>query len=1552
MDGKKLQVEISLKDNLSKQLEKMSKGVINQADNIKKSISNIQKSFDSLKINSGLDKQVSTINKQISNLGKNAKDIEVNVKANMDKSGLDFSDILQLGATSQMASATKQMTEATKQIAGSTGEMSESYKKLSVEQEKVFTEGIKGLGRYRNHIGNISDVYESFLDLITNPNIDTKTLESSLKILEARCESSISMFKILRDELKMPEASSTVAVLEKLKNAINGFQLTGDFSGLERLEEKIKEVLELNKKPLNLEVNVNDEKLIKLADDIVTITSQINNGKNILSKYNNSLINIDPQSLAHAEQIAMAMDEVRTRTAKLNLELFKVASEFNRLTGATLPAGSAMNGLKATMAVLVPETSKLGIMFQTLKTKIDTTIGSMSTKFAEFKSKVTEAIDKVKTKISSMIPEKVKTSFNTVKTVISSWVPTLKNVGTKLKEFGKKMETTSKSSDKLKNSMSGLRGVLSKIGTYFGLYQLVNFGKQAINTASDVQEAQNVIDVTFGKSAETINNWSKTTAAAFGLTELQAKNFAGTFGATFSASGVNGDYIDDMSMNLSQLAGDLASFRNLTPEEAFEKLRSAISGSVEPMQALGYNMNVATMDSYLLSQGIHTSFSELSESNKQIVRYNYLMQQTSSLQGDYKRTTDSFANSVRNLKNSFSVFASEIGQTLMVALVPIIRVISTIIGWMTALAKVFNNFLRSIGILKSVENATSGTVSGIQDTSTAVGSIGESAEESADGVGKLKKEMKSLMGIDEINKLGEPEQEEIDIPKGTPVDENGIEVPLIPVTPDYTGEIESQIESMMEKIKNFISSLGLDFSPIKNIDFGPLKESFGKLYESIKPTLDMCKDAIVWFINEVLVPLGAYTIETAIPLFFEGLAKVMEKLNPIIETAGKALGWFIENVLGPLAKWTIEEVMPRFFETLANILNIISPIFDVVVENFKTFFENVLGPIGEFAGDAFLAFWDALNGLLKKFGDWLNENETAAKILGDIATALIGLWAGKKIIGGISSVVTWLGKIGPLFTSIGGWVAKAGGLFTKLWGVLKVIGGAIMTGITAIATALGLPVAAVVAIIAAVAAAVVAIIAYWDEICAGAKWCWEKIKEFASWCWDGIKKLWGGLCDFFSGLWNGVKNGAKTVGKWIGDKFKQSWETTKKGWEKAGNFFGKCWDGIKSGAKTAGKWIGDKFKESWETTKKGWESAGNFFGKCWDGIKSGAKTAGEWISNKFKESCENSKRGWESAKSFFSKTWDGIKGTFSDVGSWFKTQFSNGMTNAKNAWSNAKSTFSTVWSNIKSAFSDVGSWFKTQFTNGMTNAKNAWSNAKSTFSTVWSNVKSGFNDVGGWFKTQFTNGFNNAKNSWGNAKTTFGNIWSNVKSGFGDIGSWFKTQFNNAKNNISSVWTGIKEMLTKPFDGAKSVISTALENIKKLFKFEWSLPKIKLPHFTITPAGWEFGDLLKGKIPKLSISWYKDGGIMTNPTLLGMTGNTAHIGGEAGAEGIIPLNTLWEQIDKFADKIVSGVISNAVTNNNNGNITVHVDLDGKTIATSVINNVNRMTKLNGKSPLR
>ena len=217
--------------------------------------------------------------------------------------------------------------------------------------------------------------------------------------------------------------------------------------------------------------------------------------------------------------------------------------------------------------------------------------------------------------------------------------------------------------------------IAKAIGSAFVVKQVIEFGKAAVGVASDLNEVQNVVDTTFGTDgAIKVNEWARNAAEAFGESELQAKQFTSTLGAMFKSMGVGQADMEEMSMSLAGLAGDMASFYNLDPAEAFEKLRSGISGETEPLKQLGINMSVVNLEAFAMAEGITKSYQEMTQAEQATLRYQYIMSATADAQGDFANTSDSLANQQRILQLEVQTLAAEIGQDLM----PIAQEILTI----------------------------------------------------------------------------------------------------------------------------------------------------------------------------------------------------------------------------------------------------------------------------------------------------------------------------------------------------------------------------------------------------------------------------------------------------------------------------------------------------------------------------------------------------------------------------------------------------------------------------------------------------------------------------------------------------------------------------------------------------------------------------------------------------------------------------------------------------------------------------------------------------------
>lgn len=232
-----------------------------------------------------------------------------------------------------------------------------------------------------------------------------------------------------------------------------------------------------------------------------------------------------------------------------------------------------------------------------------------------------------------------------------------------LKAASKNTKNLSSEGSLLGKAMSKSFGLVTKVAK--GGMVLLGAGMAAIGAkglmlASDLTEVQNVVDVTFGDSASKINAWAKTAKNSYGLSELSAKQYTGTLGAMLKSTGISTKYLTDMSEGLAALSGDFSSFYNLSTDDAFEKIRSGISGETEPLKQLGINMSVANLQAFALSKGIKTAYDKMSEADKTILRYNYLMSVSKDAQGDFARTSTSFANQLRLLKVNFGEAAAKI----------------------------------------------------------------------------------------------------------------------------------------------------------------------------------------------------------------------------------------------------------------------------------------------------------------------------------------------------------------------------------------------------------------------------------------------------------------------------------------------------------------------------------------------------------------------------------------------------------------------------------------------------------------------------------------------------------------------------------------------------------------------------------------------------------------------------------------------------------------------------------------------------------------------------
>ena len=509
----------------------------------------------------------------------------------------------------------------------------------------------------------------------------------------------------------------------------------------------------------------------------------------------------------------------------------------------------------------------------------------------------------------------------------------------------------------------------------------------------------------------------------------------------------------------------------------------------------------------------------------------------------------------------------------------------------------------------------------------------------------------------------------------------------------------------------------------------------------------------------------------------------------------------------------------------------------------------------------------------------------------------------------IVTIALLVASIGPLLIIIGTTISKIGVAmqgFVKLANGVSKLKVAIQGGtgvLGKLGAALGGVSAPVLAVVAVIAVLVTAFVHLWrtnegfrDAIIG----TWNRIKDTISGFCQGIvdrlnalgfqftdivdvlKTVWDGFCQIlapvFEGVFNHIANILSTVtgvitgildvfiGIFTGN-WSQAWTGVKEIfssiWNGISSFFTNILNVIKGVADVVLGWFGTSWNEVWTNIKTFFEGIWNcivsFFTGIWETIKNIVQTGIMLIGSILEAAVDiitlPFRFIWENCKEIIITVWDSIKSKVTTV--------INAMASVISTVMNAiKTVFTTVWNAIKTVVTTVVNAIKSVVTT-------VFNAIKSTATTVWNAVK-----------TAVTTPVNAIKNT---VTTVFNSVKSTVTS-----------IFNGIKSTATSVWNGIKSAITTPIEAAKNKVKGVVDAIKGFFSgMKISLPHIKLPHFRVSGKL----SIAPPSVPHLSIDWYKEGGIMTSPTIFGMNGSSLMAGGEAGAEAILPLAGFYKQLE-------------------------------------------------------
>ena len=320
--------------------------------------------------------------------------------------------------------------------------------------------------------------------------------------------------------------------------------------------------------------------------------------------------------------------------------------------------------------------------------------------------------------------------------------------------LGKSLNIFSGSANKAKSSSFSLASAFGKLyASYWLLFRAFSKIKDAIDISSSLTEVENVVRTTFGNYEKLIQDFSKTSIQDFGMSELTAKQVASRFQAMGTAMGFSQGKMADMSLQLTKLTAEMSSFYDMEPSDVARNLQAVFTGETEPLRKYGLDLTQATLKEWAMKQGLDADISSMTQAEKTMLRYQYVMANTAAAQGDFARTSDTWANQVRILKQSFEQLAAIIGGALINAFKPFVRTLNAVMQKVIAFATTVTNALGSIFGWK-FEISAGGLA---DDWSNAAGSAADIADSTGQAAKNVEKMNKGLRAFDELNLITTPD---------------------------------------------------------------------------------------------------------------------------------------------------------------------------------------------------------------------------------------------------------------------------------------------------------------------------------------------------------------------------------------------------------------------------------------------------------------------------------------------------------------------------------------------------------------------------------------------------------------------------------------------------------------------------------------------------------------------------------------------------------------------------------------------------------------------------
>lgn len=680
-----------------------------------------------------------------------------------------------------------------------------------------------------------------------------------------------------------------------------------------------------------------------------------------------------------------------------------------------------------------------------------------------------------------------------------------------------------------------LKSLAMAVTAAFSVKKLVDFGRQSIETASDLAEVQNVVDTAFGESKQKMEDFADTAVKTYGISKLTAKQTGSNFMAMAAGMGLANDSASDMAMALTGLSADMASFYNVGQDVASTALKSIFTGETETLKQFGIVMTDANLQAYALSKGITKSTADMSQAEKVQLRYNYVMSQTALAQGDFAKTSDSWANQTRILSEQWKEFGATIGTVLMNVLLPAVKAINSLLSQLIVLAQRAARALsEAFGF--ELSNSADEAQSIVKSTSQAADNYGDIAN---DAKQTQEAQEGSLASFDQMNKLNDESKS----------DSTGVSGAGEIMQPSGTS-VEVDTGKADKKLSDFFKSVRTQFEKLADYLDKNFKPIFADIWSGLeRESIELAQilGGVFSDIKSLSEPLKAYFINDFTPLMQTAFSTLGKIGIGLFDSFNKVFSDIWNVAVFPILQNFLTIGLPLITDFNTQVWNTLGVLFDNIKEIFDTLWNGVAQPVLNALKTLWCDTWQSISDFWNEWGqpifDGINEGITTTK------NVFLNLWETvlKPVFDELMSVAdsVWTEHLKPLLDEfldfVGTLITSVLSIYNKAiapvvnW-LVSILGPIVSSVLGKIIKTVGNVISNIIDAVKNIISALKGVVLFIVGVFTGDwKKAWQGVKKIFKGVWDALVDIAKTPINLIIGLINGLTGAVEDAINWIID---------------------------------------------------------------------------------------------------------------------------------------------------------------------------------------------------------------------------------------------------------------------------------------------------------------------------------------------------------------------------------------------------------------------------------